>query len=344
MDTQLFGDLLWNTLAVISRECDQITKCGLPCATEVVRFFVLLAYALQHVMPCVFCRTSYQHYLADLPPDAFVGWWTCPGSPSCAVSQQAGNGRRRKAKRHAPCDTPRPSGHEWSAQEEEEQEENQENQENQEEEEEEVVVEGKKVRASSLQDWVWHMHDRVNAKLGIESMMTKRRFRKKMRVTSALMHPAGVWDLLTIIALNYPVTDDTREEASAAQSNEEVERRTSASRGHCETDATAWLADRFSGPPRHPPRTISERTRRCAAHAVFLQALAVLLEHVPDLGTIARHISPDDAIRSGAFATRDALVGWVCARKRAWMRENQVHASVCARMIDAERAYIASLA
>jgi hypothetical protein len=169
-------------------------------------------------------------------------------------------------------------------------------------------------RAGTLVDWVWTVHDRVNRKLAVVNMLTRPRFRKRMRVTSFIVHPAVVWDLLTIVALNYP-------------------------------DLPA--------PPRPPvdgggsgdvldPRAEWEGKR--AGHAVFLAALERVLPAVPDLDTVAPYIGPVDALRSGALVHRRAFVAWVCARKRRWMRDARVSEAVRARMIAAERAYIASVA
>lgn len=115
-------------------------------------------------------------------------------------------------------------------------------------------------RVATLVDWVWIMHDRVNRKLGVKNMLTRRRFRKRLRVTAALVHPSAVWDMVTIIALNYP-TDGL--------------------------DRTVATCD-------------PEQRAKRAGHVVFLDALARLLPLVPDLGSLAPYVDPRSALRTGA--------------------------------------------
>lgn len=159
-------------------------------------------------------------------------------------------------------------------------------------------------RVHTLVDWVWVMHDRVNRKLGVRNMLTRRRFRKRLRVTAALVHPSAVWDMLTIVALNYP--------------NEGL-------------DATAAARD-------------PEQRAKRAGHVVFLDAVARLLPLVPDLGSLAPYVDPRRALLAGALAARDPFVAWVRTEKRAWLRDVGADAALCARMLDAERAYMASVA
>ncbi|BCU03721.1 hypothetical protein [Pandoravirus japonicus] len=282
MDTQMWGPLVWDLMAVTARAVDDLDPdppeagAGGP-RHRATRAFVLLAYSLRHVLPCSFCRTSYCHYIEDTPPGEFV-----IGSDE-AVRARHPRGPHDRRDRAAPLVAPCAA----------------------------VVLgtaaSGDTVpRAPTLVDWVWIMHDRVNRKLGVRNMLTRRRFRKRLRVTAALVHPSAVWDMVTIIALNYPAGGFDRTAAAAT----------------CDAE---------------------QRAKR-AGHVVFLDALARLLPLVPDLGSVAPYVDPRDALRAGALVARDAFVTWVRLGKRAWLRDVGADAALCARMLDAEAAYMASIA
>lgn len=265
MDTQMWGPLVWDLLAVAGRAVDDMPADPASAADgprrRATRAFVLLAYSLRHVLPCSFCRTSYRHYIEDTPPAEFVD-----GSDEAARVRALG-----------------------------------------------VAVDAAAPRHHTLVDWVWLVHDRVNRKLGVRNMLTRPRFRKRLRVTAALVHPSAVWDLLTIVALNYPVEGmDTLNAASAV----------SADGAQCD------------------PEQRAKRT----GHAVFLDALSRLLPLVPDLGSVAPYVDPRRALLAGALVARAPFVSWVRAEKRAWMRGVGADPALCARMIAAERAYMASVA
>ncbi|AGO84071.1 hypothetical protein psal_cds_386 [Pandoravirus salinus] len=283
MDTQMWGPLVWDFMAVAARACDDLDPDPPEAGRDgprqrATRAFVLLAYSLRHVLPCSFCRTSYCHYIEDVPPGEFV-----LGSDEAARARRPhGVGDRtagaavprtgRMTAAAAPSDA---SG--------------------------DLVP-----RAPTLVDWVWIMHDRVNRKLGVKNMLTRRRFRKRLRVTAALVHPSAVWDMVTIIALNYPTDGLGRVAATAACDPEQRAKRT--------------------------------------GHVVFLDALARLLPLVPDLGSLAPYVNPRSALYAGALAAREPFVAWVRRGKRAWLRDVGADAALCARMLAAERAYMASVA
>ncbi|AVK75930.1 Sulfhydryl oxidase [Pandoravirus neocaledonia] len=264
MDTQMWGPLVWDLLAVAGRAVDDMpvdpTGAVDGPRRRATRAFVLLAYSLRHVLPCSFCRTSYRHYIEDTPPAEFVD-----GSDEAARARALG-----------------------------------------------AAPDGAPLRRYTLVDWVWLVHDRVNRKLGVRNMLTRPRFRKRLRVTAALVHPSAVWDLLTIVALNYPV--------------EEV--------GAVVTGASG------AAPARDPDEQRAKRT----GHVVFLDALSRLLPLVPDLGSVAPYIDPRRALLTGALVARDPFVSWVRTEKRAWMRDVGADSALCARMVAAERAYMASVA
>nr|UMO78791.1 hypothetical protein [Pandoravirus belohorizontensis] len=278
MDTQMWGPLVWDLMAVAARAVDDLAPDPPEAGAagprhRATRAFVLLAYSLRHVLPCSFCRTSYCHYIEDTPPGDFV-----------AGSDEAARARHRcgphdRADRSAPAVAPSLG----------------------------VGSSGDVVpRAATLVDWVWIMHDRVNRKLGVRNMLTRRRFRKRLRVTAALVHPSAVWDMVTIIALNYPV-------------------------GGLDQTAAAATCD-------------AEQRAKRAGHVVFLDALTRLLPLVPDLGSVAPYVDPRGALCAGALVARDAFVAWVRLGKRAWLRDVGADAALCARMLGAEAAYMASVA
>jgi hypothetical protein len=285
MDTQMWGPLVWDFMAVAARACDDLDPDPIDTCNaddggprqKATRAFVLLAYSLRHVLPCSFCRTSYRHFIEDTPPGEFV-----QGSDEVARARSHGNSDQQamgriasmRGRNRQPID-----------------------------ERADLVP-----RVPTLVDWVWIMHDRVNRKLGVRNMLTRRRFRKRLRVTAALMHPSAVWDMITIIALNYP-TD--RMDAITA------------------TSAT--------------PQHIEQRAKR-TGHVVFLDALAGLLPLIPDLGTLAPHVDPRRALCAGALAARGPFVAWVQAEKRAWLRNVGANSALRGRMLAAERAYISSVA
>nr|UDO47642.1 hypothetical protein [Pandoravirus massiliensis] len=169
-------------------------------------------------------------------------------------------------------------------------------------------------RAYTLVDWVWLVHDRVNRKLGVRNMLTRPRFRKRLRVTAALVHPSAVWDLITIVALNYPAEDIAIPDAFSVVKND------------VSVDCD--------------PEQRAKRT----GHVVFLDALCRLLPLVPDLGSVAPYIDSRRALLAGALTARGPFVAWVRAEKRAWMRGVGADPALCARMLAAERAYMASVA
>lgn len=273
MDTQMWGPLVWDLMAVAARAVDDLDPDPPEAGTggprhRATRAFVLLAYSLRHVLPCSFCRTSYCHYIEDTPPGEFV-----VGSDEAARARHP-CGPDDRVDRVASAVIPSASA--------------------------DAVP-----RAATLVDWVWIMHDRVNRKLGVRNMLTRRRFRKRLRVTAALVHPSAVWDMVTIIALNYPVGG--LGQAAAAT---------------CDAE---------------------QRAKR-TGHVVFLDALARLLPLVPDLGSVAPYVDPRGALRAGALVARDAFVTWVRSGKRAWLRDVGADAALCARMLGAEAAYMASVA
>ncbi|QBZ80982.1 hypothetical protein pclt_cds_383 [Pandoravirus celtis] len=292
MDTQMWGPLVWDFMAVAARACDDLDPDPPEAGTDgprhrATRAFVLLAYSLRHVLPCSFCRTSYCHFIEDMPPGEFVVgsdetararqlWGASDCTPVSAVPTVG-----RMTSPHL-----RGTGRVMTA----------------------AVSTGASgdvvPRVSTLVDWVWIMHDRVNRKLGVRNMLTRRRFRKRLRVTAALVHPSAVWDMVTIIALNYPT--DGLDRAAAT----------------CDPE---------------------QRAKR-AGHVVFLDALARLLPLVPDLGSLAPYVDPRSALRAGALVARDPFVAWVRLGKRAWLRDVGADAALCTRMLAAERAYMASVA
>lgn len=264
MDTQMWGPLVWDLLAVTGRAVDDM-PADLPSVGDgprcrATRAFVLLAYSLRHVLPCSFCRTSYRHYIEDTPPAEFVD-----GSDEAARMRALG-----------------------------------------------AAVDEAAPRRYTLVDWVWLVHDRVNRKLGVRNMLTRPRFRKRLRVTAALVHPSAVWDLLTIVALNYPTED----------------------MGAPSTVGTV------PGGVECDPEQRAKRT----GHVVFLDALCRLLPLVPDLGSVAPYIDSRRALLAGALASRGPFVSWMRTEKRAWMRGVGADPALCARMLAAERAYMASVA
>lgn len=265
----MWGPLVWDLLALTARACDDLPpdppERRMGPRRHATRAFVMLAYALRHVLPCSFCRTSYRHYIEDTPPAEFV-----VGSDEAAVAAAAES--------FCADDGVDEAGAVYRSQ-----------------------IEAADRAPPTLLDWVWIMHDRVNCKLGVSNMLTRRRFRKRMRVTTALMHPADVWDMLTIVALNYVV-----EPPSDAED-----------------------------PEQHAKRT---------GHAVFLGALERLLPLVPDLGTLSPYVEPRRALAVGALSTRALMVAWVRAEKRRWMRDTGADQALCARMLAAESAYMASVA
>lgn len=420
MDTQMWGPLVWDTLAVIARACDDLPpdppelepdwqrynvvdlvpdsrhrwsrhpqaasdhradlepgsfdlapvlggmeQSGAwlgPCRgsgprATAVRAFVMLTHALRHVLPCIFCRTSFGHYIEVTPPDEFVHgsheaaciraagrYAEAPlASPHCCRVQNTcvRNVLARPTERRAPdhyalepwcrangiergaADDLATFGFDASA----------------------VAAVGSRAGGGlpmcamgtldahvqsrgTLIDWVWVMHNRVNSKLGVTNMITRRRFRKRLRVTSFLVHPSAIWDLLTIVALNFP---------PELQPN-----------GAPTTTTTAYHSVPPQGQTLHQQAAArspeAQRHEKCAAHAVFLQAFAVLLPLVPDLGSIAPYIDPNRAMASCALASRTPFVQWIRYEKRRWMRDMNVDRAVCHRMLASEAAYAASVA
>jgi len=401
MDTQMWGPIVWDVLAAIARACDdlepdwinlvpgwpnlapysldrlQATLDAIAARQQMegvraraMRAFVLLAYALKYVLPCIFCRNSYVHFIEVIAPAEFVcgsneaallrvvaASRVASSSPPvghgvhdrdhacrenvlatpvayrttdvCAVTDSARDSVLDRCVQNAlsfgsascgtvvtPTCSFRPNGRYDTRGGNIGEDENDEEGDDRQWAAPEITASRSVMPVGAvgtldafaqtrgtLLDWVWITHDRVNRKLGVNNVFTRRRFRKRMRITSSLLHPSAVWDLITIIALNYP-------------------------------------QDPGQGDTKPDP----QRQDKCCAHAVLLSALTVLLPLVPDLGSLAPYVDPQRAIGAGALVSRTPFLNWVRSEKRRWMHETGVDRGVCARMLAAESAYIASVA
>lgn len=72
-----------------------------------------------------------------------------------------------------------------------------------------------RAKAEDLPRLIFELHQLVNTKLGNETQdVDYERYRKRMLTWTSMIDPASLWDLLGILFLNYPQSQDEREPGS----------------------------------------------------------------------------------------------------------------------------------
>jgi hypothetical protein len=174
MDAMMWGTLLWNLLSAIATRLDAASD-----KADAVAAFEQLAYSLRYVLPCSYCRQSYREYVSRLPPPD-----GSDESDDAAISYDDGDdGEKWDGERSTGGGV---SGSDSGA--------------------EEAACSDEAHLHPALA-WVWRMHNLVNGKLRRPDPLTLEKFVKRSRVWTSFIYPQQLWDLVLILALNYPKRD-----------------------------------------------------------------------------------------------------------------------------------------
>lgn len=176
--------------------------------------------------------------------------------------------------------------------------------------------------APDLLEWIWHIHDKVNRKLCVVPPISYEKFTKRARLWSTFVSPTQVWDVVTIIAHNYPRLPSAQEDAEF-------------------------------GRKRYAYWVFFYALSRLAAETPFLVPLSSYLSpyggtrwKTSDAHAYGKKrpcIPVIEAWSSASTSDRDAFVSLIRSRKRSWATDCGISAEQWEAIEDAERALLASL-